>query len=83
MKYFVKHNYLMDADEYEGLTLEEVMQKADDKAAYTQQDIVIYDENKDEVARRQWYGVSPLVDVVDDDADIIQFGDFGYFGEWQ
>lgn len=82
MKYQVQHNYLMDNDVYEDLTLEEVKAKADEKAAYTQQDIVVYDENNEEVARRQWFGVSADL-YEEDDADIIRFGDYGYFGEWQ
>lgn len=80
MKYYVKHNYLMDNDEFEGLPLEEVMSKADDKAAYTQQDIVIYDSNHNEVARRLWNGIAPSEE--EEGMDIIQFGHYGYFGEW-
>jgi hypothetical protein len=72
----------MSNDVYEDLTLEEVMAKADEKAAYTQQDIVIYDEDENEVARRQWYGTCAGLSE-EGDADIIRFGDFGYFGEWQ
>ena len=83
MTYQVKHNYMMDNDIYEGLDIEQVKQKADEKASYTQQDIVIYDDEGNEIARRQWIGVSPEVDGVEEGADIIQFRDFGYFNEWQ
>lgn len=58
--------------------LEGAMVSADEGAAYTQQPIIIEDANGEEVARRDWYGVTPE----NEGDDIIQFGDYGYYGEW-
>lgn len=70
-------------DECEG-TLEEAKAIADEGAAYTQQDITIRDEKGVEVARRRWYGVpfDPEETECTED-DVIQFGTFGFFDEWQ
>lgn len=68
-------NFEFDGD------LNEAMGAADKGAAYTQQSITIEDGNGEEVARRQWYGVEP--DEEKEGADIIQFGSYGYYGEWE
>lgn len=54
---------------------------ADKACAYTQQPIVINDKDGHEVARRPWWGTAPSDD--DKEGDIIQFGDFGFYGPWQ
>ncbi len=67
--------------------LETAMLVADEGAAYTQQDIVIKivdDECPecawDVVCRRYWYGTT---DGIENESDPIQFGDFGFYADWQ
>jgi len=55
------------------------MATADSGAVYTQQPITIEDEDGNEVARRQWYGV---LTGIEDCQNPIQFGDFGYYADW-
>ena len=61
-------------------TLEAAKSAADEGASHTQQPIVIEDEFGNEVARRQWWGVS---DGWKDENDPIRFGEFGFYGDWQ
>ena len=87
-------------DECDG-TLDEAKAMADECAGYTQCDISIEDENREEVARRRWYGVPrksgrpgkgisswygvPFdpAETETDEADVIQFGNFGFFDRWE
>ena len=55
------------------------MDQADSGATYTQQPITIEDESGNEVARREWYGVS---DGWEDENNPIRFGDFGFYADW-
>jgi hypothetical protein len=78
-------NYLVDYHtgagdlEIDG-DLDEAKRQADKNAAYTQQDIEITDTNGNTVARRPWWGVEA---DSDDEEDIIEFGKFGHYGEWE
>ena len=82
-KYFIKYHTGAGDEWIEG-TLQEAMKTADELAAYTQQSISIEDEAGNEVARRPWWGVKydPDVDEAAED-EVIQFGDYGYYGAWQ
>lgn len=65
-------------------TLDEAKAAADEGASYTQCDISIEDENREEVARRRWYGVPfDPAETETDEADVIQFGSFGFFDRWE
>lgn len=57
--------------------LEDVQQIADNNASYTQHNIIIENELGEPVAIRKWYGVKP-----EEEDDIIQFGDCGYYDHW-
>lgn len=67
--------------------LDDAKREADKGAAYTQRSIKIYevDENGERsrhpVAMRRWIGCA-AGDDVEEDADIIDFGSFGYYTEW-
>ena len=63
-------------------TLEKAMQIADAGACYTQSKITIADENGNILAERIWYGCKASQDEIDDFDEIIDFGDFGYYGPW-
>jgi len=72
-----------NVDEIE--TLEKAMELADEDASYTQTDIEILDENNKLVAIRRWYGVEFNPDDYEngEDADVISYGKFGFYDEWQ
>lgn len=76
-----KINYGTGAGTEEAGTLEEAKAAADKDAAYTQVSIVIEDDNGNVVARRPWWSVKFDPEIEEDD-DIIDFDDFGYFGAW-
>lgn len=80
MKYYICANILMDDIEVEG-TLDEAMSRADELASYTQENITIYKDNyrKTVVAFRAW---CPLEEPEEDETDIIDYGTFGYYAEW-
>lgn len=61
-------------------TLEDAKRAADEGAAYTQQPIIIHDEDGNEVARRQWWGCREGIEECDDP---ISYGDFGFYGDWR
>lgn len=65
-------------------TLEDAKRAADEGASYTQMSIMILDKEEKMVAVRKWYGVEFNPDLFEDGkyADVICFGDFGYFDEW-
>jgi hypothetical protein len=52
---------------------------AEEYCCYTQQNIIIENEYGKEVAYLPWYGTVPD----QDDIVIAQFGNFGFYGEWQ
>lgn len=67
-------------------TLEEAMEKADDMAAYTTENITI-ESGWETVAIRRWCGIAYDA-VAMEEADIaeknpIVFGDFGYYSDWE
>lgn len=71
---------------YDISSLEKAKEIADSESAYTQQDIDICKSGSTEpVMSRRWYGVAFDPDLFEDgeDAKVIKFGDFGYYGEWQ
>ena len=83
MKYFI--NYGTGAgDEYVEGTLAEAKKAADEGAAYTQENIKIL-EGDNVAAVRRWYGTEFDPDDYENGeaADVIRFGSFGHFGEWQ
>ena len=77
-------NYLVNfhtgAGNFTADTLEEAMVRADEAAAYTQQDISIDDDNGTPIAIRRWYGVA--YDPVLPEENPIDFGDFGFYADW-
>lgn len=85
--FYVKINCMMDRESFEDL--DDAIKYANNQACYIQEDIVIYNSKEEtcenEVMRRRWYGVPFDSDLYEDggDADIIDFGDFGYYAEWE
>jgi len=91
MEYYINYN-TGAGNEYFNGTLAEAKAAADKGAAYTQVDIII--SKKDPlfeisgewlpVARRRWYSGEFDPELYEDgeDADVIRFGNFGYFDEW-
>jgi hypothetical protein len=59
--------------------LQDAMSVADEGATYTQQPITIEDEDGNEVARREWYGVTT---GIEDQQNPIQFGTYGFYADW-
>lgn len=53
--------------------------EADKLASYTQQSIIIKDDTDTDICMRKWYGVKPE----SDSGDIIPFGNYGYYDEWE
>lgn len=108
--YYISWNEYMEMEEFEG-NLEAAQTYADENAAYTQQPIIIYDADNNEICRRDWSPTSvstdydylffeenqinPCFDEYDKAAydtyienyisenNLISFGDFGYFNDWQ
>lgn len=82
MKYYINYNTGAGNETVEG-TLEDAMQKAVEGLEYTQQNVNIYiaDSASDDepVAILRWYGCTPT----EDDVVTCQFGDFGFYGEWE
>lgn len=63
--------------------IDEVMQKADDGAAYTQESYIIIAEDG-ETWIRPWIGIEYDPDTEEDAEDeIISFGRFGYYAAWK
>lgn len=81
-KYYVDYGTGASDFVIEG-SLEEAMKAADESIAYTQTSVYIkdYDTHKD-IAFRRWYGVSPDNNV-ENNKDIIDFGNFGFYDNWQ
>lgn len=79
MEYTINYHTGAGNEVIESDDLAEVMAEADKGAAYTQESITIEDESGKEVARRPW---SPVLEGLEDCSDPIQFGDFGYYGDW-
>ncbi|MFA5559213.1 MAG: hypothetical protein WDA59_07160 [Methanofastidiosum sp.] len=66
-------------------TIEEAKRIAVEQASYTQASIKIELVNEDDeeenevIARLPWWGVQPG----EDDEVIVDFGEFGFYGEWE
>lgn len=60
-------------------TLEEAKQIAEENATYTQASIIIEDKNYNEIAKLPWWSVQPG----EDDEVTVDFGNFGFYGEWE
>ncbi|TCL43205.1 hypothetical protein [Harryflintia acetispora] len=76
-------NYHTGAGDNNAETLEQAKVLADQGAAYTQQPITIHDEDGEEVARRNWFGVEYNAEDDQETMDPITYGSFGYYGDWQ
>lgn len=77
-------NYGTGAGNIAGIaTLETAMKIADESAGYTRCDIEIAKNGKT-VAFREWRDEKFNPDFYEngEDADIIDYGDFGYYDEW-
>lgn len=82
MKYYINYHTGAGNEWFEG-TIEQAMERADDGAGYTQQNITIEDERGREVARRTWWGTefNPFM-AEESELDVIQFGEYGHYGAW-
>lgn len=88
MDYYIYYGTGAGDETFSG-TLDEAKAAADEAAAYTQKDIVIYDKDVFEedgthgeyVSRRRWWGVEYDPEVAEDE-NPIRFGSFGYYGDW-
>ena len=83
MKYFI--NYGTGAgDEYVDGTLANAKKAADEGVAYTGENVKIFDGDN-VAAMRRWYDTVFNPDDYDNGeaADVIRFGTFGHYGEWQ
>lgn len=76
-KYYI--NYNTGAGNDTANTLKEAIETAVENAAYTQQPIIIENEDGIEVARLPWYGVK----ATDEDEVTVDFGDYGFYGTWE
>ncbi len=76
MSYTINYHTGAGNFEVEG-DLDDAKTQADDGATYTQQPITI-EQDGNVIARRSWWGVEP-----EEDGDIIRFGSYGYYGEWE
>jgi len=92
MEYYIDYN-TGAGNEFHN-TLAEAKAAADKGAAYTQKPITIsavlrsYRDNcitnSTDVARRNWYAekFDPELYENGEESDVIQFGEFGHYGEW-
>lgn len=67
--------------EIESERLDDVMQMADEAVDYTGANLVICDAQGNRLAERPWWGV-PYDARIDPDERPIEFGGFGYYGDW-
>lgn len=82
MKYYINYHTGAGNQTIEG-SIDDAMRIADEGAAYTQERITIEDEKEREVAIRPWWGVAYDPDETEDSEDeVIQFGNYGYYGAW-
>lgn len=61
-------------------SLEDAKAYADKGACYTQTDIRICNVRGELVAERSWWGFG--LGGIEENCDPIQFGDYGYYGDW-
>lgn len=80
MKYYINYHTGAGNETVDG-TLEEAKRVADEDAAYTQQNIEIFDEDGDSVAIRRWVGVD-YNNGYESENPII-FGSFGFYDDWE
>ena len=74
-------NYCTGAGNERADTLEEAKRIADNGAAYTQQPIIIEDEDGREITRRPWWNVAYNGHALPE-TNPICYGDYGYYGDW-
>jgi len=77
MKYYIDYGTGAESEQTDG-TIEAAMETATDGLRFTQKDVIIYDEDKSEVARLPWWEIVPG----EDDCVTARYGDFGFYGEW-
>lgn len=66
-------------EKFEADTLQEAKDYADNAIGYTQENLSI-EVDGEPIAVRRWWGIVP---DTDDDGDIICFGSYGYYSEWE
>lgn len=77
--YIVDLDNDIDGGDYEAYgTIEDAQRRADELATYCQRDMDIY--APDGVYSRRWWGTT---EGIEDCEDPIQFGSFGYYGDWE
>ena len=81
-KYYIDYGTGAGNEYVEG-TLEQAQQTANQGASYTGENIKIIISDEHLVCSRKWYGVPFDVELYEDAADVIPFGNFGYYDEWQ
>ena len=63
-------------------SLDQAKKIADEAARFTGASITILDKDGDEVCTRKWYGL-PFDSEIDPSENIIDFGGFGYYADWE
>ena len=74
-KYII--NYGMTTEKVKG-SLQEAKEAAIDGMGYTEQAVIIEDEDGNEITRSEWFGV----DGNDEEHVLVQFGSSGYYQVW-
>lgn len=77
MKYELKSGYI--TTKADSTTLENAMEEADKWCSYNQANLIILCGGE-EIARRTWHGSSS---DIEEQKDPIDFGTFGYYGDWE
>ena len=77
----IKIYYCTGAGDIEGefKSLDEAKKAADEGIAYTQESVVICDENDNEITRRTWVGCHS---DFEDQENPIDYDSFGYYTDW-
>lgn len=80
-KFEIVCNGMSDFVEGENMDIETAQETADNNACYCQESIIINDANEEEPSRiRRWWNT---LDGLADNENPIQFGDFGYYADWE
>jgi hypothetical protein len=67
-------------DEVDMEDLEEVKEFAEERMAYTKENVTIETEEGEVLSISRWYGVSP--DEEDEDSILLTFGEYGFYQKW-